>query len=287
MALLPVQRPLNIVDFPQHSSLSAVSVPIICPSPLCVMCSASFPCRELLFTPKTLGKNYSITRSFPSPFSLSITFSFVPTGLLCLCWLAPITVLRLLGYKMWPPARQGLHPGHCCVLNSCVGPQTQKGLKKYFSDLISELEFFFFLKKMAYFFLSQDTTVRDEPSSSLTFQVELLVIPATNRENESEQVTSSKSYAGDSDSMSKNTKHLDTKFLCLFFFLASYADVSKHPDVLPDITQTTLCHILLNDLVPWRHSLHWVEISVKIELTAGTLTYSRSSRKDLWDVAQR
>ena len=147
MALLPVQRPLNIVDFPQHSSLSAVSVPIICPSPLCVMCSASFPCRELLFTPKTLGKNYSITRSFPSPFSLSITFSFVPTGLLCLCWLAPITVLRLLGYKMWPPARQGLHPGHCCVLNSCVGPQTQKGLKKYFSDLISELEFFFFFKE--------------------------------------------------------------------------------------------------------------------------------------------
>ena len=148
---------------------------------------------------------------------------------------------------------------------------------------------------MAYFFLSQDTTVRDEPSSSLTFQ---LVIPATNRENESEQVTSSKSYAGDSDFMSQNTKHLDTKFLCLFFFLASYADVSKHPDVLPDITQTTLCHILLNDLVPWRHSLHWVEISVKIEPMAGTLTYAPlektcemwprdKSRRETWDVQSR
>lgn len=71
---------------------------------------------------------------------------------------------------------------------------------------------------MACFFLSQDTTVRDEPSSSLTFQVELLVIPATNRENESEQAKSSKSYAGALDFMSQNTKHLDTKFLCLFFF---------------------------------------------------------------------
>ena len=197
-------------------------MPILCPSPLFVTCSASFPCRELLFTPKYSRQKLLHHQIFPLPFpfSLSITFSFVPTGLLCLRWLTPITVLRLLGYKMWPPARQGLHPGHCCVLNSCVEPQTQKGLKKYFSDLIGELEFFFFFKKMAYFFLSQDTTVRDEPSSSLTFQVELLVIPAANRENESEQAKSSKSYAGDSDFMSQKTKHLDTKVLCLFFWQA-------------------------------------------------------------------
>ena len=148
MALLPVQRPLNIVHFPQHSSLSAVSMPILCPSPLFVMCSASFPCRELLFTPKYSRQKLLHHQIFPLPFpfSLSITFSFVPTGLLCLRWLAPITVLRLLGYKMWPPARQGLHPGHCCVLNSCVEPQTQKGLKKYFSDLIKMHETLLFPK---------------------------------------------------------------------------------------------------------------------------------------------
>ena len=70
-------------------------------------------------------------------------------------------------------------------------------------------------------------------------------------------------------------------FCVFFFFLASYADVPKHPDVLPDITQTTLCHILLSDLIPWRHSLNRVENSVKVKPKAGTLTYSLSSRKDL------
>ena len=52
---------------------------------------------------------------------------------------------------------------------------------------------------MTYFFLPQDITVRDESTSSITFRVELLVIPVTNREDESGQEASSKRHAGDSD----------------------------------------------------------------------------------------
>lgn len=86
-------------------------------------------------------------------------------------------------------------------------------------------------------------------------------------------------------SMSHNAKHSDTVLLLLLF--SNCPDGSKYADVLPDITQTTLCHILWSCLVPWKQSLHCADNSIKTEPRAGTLTSSLSSRKCLCDVTQK